>query len=218
MPNTSDLRPATTEDDDVDGPAPPATAPRDSAPDTRRRNPVWLAAWVWARRTAAASTTRSSRSSLATDLVFARRGRDAWLPPIPGTTLRAHSGAGSGRHPKMCTTHTTSLVVARSPEPGLRPSGSTSPSESFARRNRCRSVTKPVFLARAIRVDRLGRRARECRSDVPGESLAVLGLETVVHGRGERSARLYVQVLRELAQYAGRADNLRGQVLARRAE
>jgi len=54
---------------------------------------------------------------------------------------------------------------------------------------------------------------RRCESS--RRTMAVLALDDVVDGRGERTVwSLYLQVLRELAQHAGHADILREQVLS----
>lgn len=59
--------------------------------------------------------------------------------------------------------------------------------------------------------------AYETRAEASRQAAAQLHLSAVVEGRGERPVwALYLQVLRELGQHAGRADILREQVLARR--
>jgi hypothetical protein len=55
------------------------------------------------------------------------------------------------------------------------------------------------------------------RCELSRRTMAELGLDVVVRGRGDRPVwALQLQVLRELAQHAGHADILREQILARR--
>ena len=59
--------------------------------------------------------------------------------------------------------------------------------------------------------------AHRSRCEASRRTLTGLDLDTVVHGRGERTVwALQLQVLRELAEHAGHADILREQALARR--
>jgi len=59
--------------------------------------------------------------------------------------------------------------------------------------------------------------AHRARCDRSRETMASLGADDIVDGRGERPVwALQVQVLRELAQHAGHADILREQILAQR--
>ena len=61
--------------------------------------------------------------------------------------------------------------------------------------------------------------AHRSRCAASRRTLTGVDLDTVVHGRGERTVwALQLQVLRELAQHAGHADILREQALARRAQ
>ena len=71
-------------------------------------------------------------------------------------------------------------------------------------------------LTRADTIDSV-RRAYRDRCDRSRRLVGELGLDTVVDGRGARPLwRIYLHMLRELAQHAGHADILREQVLDRR--
>jgi uncharacterized damage-inducible protein DinB len=78
------------------------------------------------------------------------------------------------------------------------------------------SPDRSFTLRRADTIDAVQRAYRE-RCAASRQRVRELGLDTVVHGRGERPLwRIYLHMVRELARHAGHADILREQVLDRR--
>ena len=87
---------------------------------------------------------------------------------------------------------------------------------SYAEIGIARSVERSFTVNDSDTVASVQQAHRE-RCELSRRTMAELGLDVVVRGRGDRPVwALQLQVLRELAQHAGHADILREQILARR--